>query len=130
MPRQQFIRAGNATNARVSTPHTLLSARLLHLGCQSDAYQSVVGLELLHGLGGVVDQSKARRLAASKVCAQAEDADLVPVCLVDARQLVAQLILGDVRTVGVEDVPISRPSKSANHQGLEKAAPSQVGVVG
>ncbi len=69
-----------------------------------------MGLELLHGLGGVVDQSKARRLAASKVCAQTEDADLVLVCLVDARQLVAQLILGDVRTVGVEDVPIRGPA--------------------
>lgn len=37
----------------------LLSAGLLDLGCRSNSHLSVVGFELLHRLGRVVDESEA-----------------------------------------------------------------------
>lgn len=83
---------------------TLLPARLLDLGGQANADQSVVGLELLHRLRGVVDQGKAGGLAATVLCPQAEDADLVLLGLVHGGKLFAKLILGDVGAVRVEDV--------------------------
>jgi hypothetical protein len=64
-----------------------------------------VGLELLQGLGGVVDQSEAGGLAATVLRAETEHGDLVLVGLVQVGQLLAELVLGDVRAVGVEDVP-------------------------
>jgi hypothetical protein len=64
-----------------------------------------VGLELLQGLGGVVDQSEAGGLATTVLRAETEHGDLVLVGLVQVGQLLAELVLGDVRAVGVEDVP-------------------------
>ncbi len=84
--------------------HTLLSACLLDLARQAHAHQPVMGLELLHGLGRVVHEGEAGRLAAAKLGPQAEDADLVLVRLVHAGQFVAQLLLGDVGAIRVEDV--------------------------
>jgi len=83
-----------------------LPARLLDLGRQSDADQSVVGLELLHGLGGVVDKSEAGRLATTELCAEAENADLLLAGLVHAGELLAELLLGDVGATRVEDVTV------------------------
>lgn len=85
---------------------TLLSAGLLDLGGLAVADESVVGLELLHGLGGVVDESEASGLATTVLGAETEDRDLVLVGLVELCELGAQLILGDVGTVGVEDVTV------------------------
>lgn len=62
-------------------------------------------LELLEGLGGVVDQSEAGALATTVLCAETEDGDLVLVGLVQIGQLLTELVLGDVGAVGVEDVP-------------------------
>lgn len=62
-------------------------------------------LELLQGLGGVVDQSEAGALTTTVLCAETEDGDLVLVGLVQVGQLLTELVLGDVRAVGVEDVP-------------------------
>lgn len=64
-----------------------------------------MGLELLQGLGGVVDQSEASGLATTVLCAEPEHGNLVLVGLVKVGQLLAELILGDVGTVGVEDIP-------------------------
>lgn len=85
---------------------TLLSASLLNLGGQANTDQAVVRLELLHGLGGVVDQGEAGGLSATKLGAQAKDRDLVLTSLVHASQLVAELVLGDVGAVGVQDVTV------------------------
>lgn len=63
-----------------------------------------MGLELLQGLGGVVDQSEASGLATTVLCAEPEDGDLVLVGLVQVGQLLTELILGDVGAVGVEDI--------------------------
>lgn len=64
-----------------------------------------MGLELLQGLGGVVDESEASALTTTVLGAETEDGDLVLVGLVQVGQLLAELILGDVGAVGVEDVP-------------------------
>lgn len=82
----------------------LLSAGTLGLGGKSDPDQAVLGLELLEGLGGVVDEGEAGGLAATELGAQAEDLDLLLLGLVQAGELLAQLGLGDVGTTGVEDV--------------------------
>ena len=85
---------------------TLLPAGLLDLGGHAVPHQPVVGLELLHGLGAVVDESKAGALAATEVCLEAEDGDILLLGLVELAELATELILGDVGTVGVEDVAV------------------------
>lgn len=107
------------TTARLSCPimflrgnigvvHTLLPGSLLDLLGHANTDKTEVGLELLHGLGGVVDESEASGLAATELGAQTEDGDLVLAGLVHASKLVAELILGDVGTVGVQDVTIQK----------------------
>jgi len=85
---------------------TLLSAGLLDLGGLAVTDESVVGLELLHGLGAVVDEGEAGALATTVLGAETEDGNLVLVGLVQLGELLAELILGDVRAVGVEDVTV------------------------
>lgn len=85
---------------------TLLSAGLLDLGCLSVSYESVVWLELLHGLGGVVEEGKASALAATKLCSEAEDGDLVLGGLVERGQLLAELVLGHIGARWVEDITV------------------------
>jgi hypothetical protein len=87
---------------------TLLSAGLLDLGGLAVADEPVVGLELLHGLGAVVDEGKAGALATTVLGAETEDGDLVLVGLVQLGELLAELILGDVRAVGVQDVTVQQ----------------------
>lgn len=64
-----------------------------------------MGLELLQSLLGVVDEGETGALATTVLRAEAEDRDLFLVGLVEVGELVAEFILGDVGTVGVEDVP-------------------------
>jgi hypothetical protein len=85
---------------------TLLSAGLLDLGGLAVTDEPVVGLELLHRLGAVVDEGEASGLATTVLGAETEDGDLVLVRLVQLGELGAELILGDVGTVGVEDVTV------------------------
>ena len=87
------------------TEHTLLAGSLLDLGSGTNADETVVRLELLQGLGGVVDESEAGALTTTVLRAETEDGDLVLVGLVQVGQLLAELVLGDVGAVGVEDVP-------------------------
>ena len=84
--------------------HTLLSAGTLDLGAETESDEAVERLELLHGLGGVVDESETSGLAATELGAETEDGDLVLLGLVQATELLTELILGDVGAVGVEDV--------------------------
>lgn len=70
-------------------------------------------LELLHGLGGVVDKGEAGGLAATELGAQTEDGDLVLACLVETGELVTELILSNVGAVGVQDVTVKRIQRSA-----------------
>jgi hypothetical protein len=87
----------------------LLPAGALGLGGEADADQAVLGLELLEGLGGVVDEGEAGGLAATELGAQAEDLDLLLLGLVQGADLLAELLLGDVGTAGVEDVTAEMP---------------------
>lgn len=104
--------------------HTLLSGSLLDLLGHANTDKAVVGLELLHGLGGVVDKGEASGLAATELGAQAEDGDLVLAGLVHAGKLVAELILGDVGTVGVQDVTIQKKDQRlAKRVFLQSKAP-------
>ena len=92
---------------------TLLSAGLLDLGGLAVTDEPVVGLELLHGLGGVIDESEAGGLATTELGSETEDGDLVLLGLVERTELLTELLLGDVGTVGVEDVTIKRNRRSA-----------------
>lgn len=87
---------------------TLLSRGLLDLVGLSVADESVVWLELLHGLGGIVEEGEAGALAATVLGAETEDGDLVLGDLVERGELLAELILGDVGTRWVEDVTIGK----------------------
>jgi hypothetical protein len=85
---------------------TLLPGSLLDLGGHAVSYEPVAGLELLHSLGAVVDESEAGALAATEVCLEAEDGDILLLGLVQLTELAAELVLGDVRAVGVENIAI------------------------
>lgn len=89
---------------RDSGRRTLLPAGLLDLARHAVSHQPVVGLELLHRLGGVVEESKAGALATTEVCPETEDGDILLLGLVQLSELAAELVLGDVGAVGVEDV--------------------------
>lgn len=82
----------------------MLSAGLLNLAGKANTDQTVVGLKLLQGLGAVVDQGEAGGLSATELRPQTKDIDLVLGGLVEGGQLLAELVLGDVGTAGVQDV--------------------------
>jgi hypothetical protein len=63
-----------------------------------------VGLELLHRLGAVVDEREAGALATTEVRLHSEDRDIILLRLVQLAELAAELVLGDVGSVRVEDV--------------------------
>lgn len=86
---------------------TLLPAGLLDLVRLAVAHESVMRLEPLHRLARVVNERKAGGLAATELCPQAEDGDLVLVALVQLRELGAELVLGDIGAVRVEDVTVA-----------------------
>jgi hypothetical protein len=86
---------------------TLLSAGLLDLCGLANTDQSVVGLKLLQGLWGVVDESETSCLSTAELSSQTENIDLVLVGLVEFGKLSSELVLGDVGTVGVEDITAS-----------------------
>lgn len=108
--RKTFLHHRPVRSLHRGGERTLLPARLLDLGGQADADQPVVGLELLHRLGRVVDEGKAGGLAATELGPETEDADLILLGLVHAGELVAELLLGDVGAVRVEDVTVTRKS--------------------
>lgn len=83
----------------------MLSAGLLNLGGGTDTDETVVRLELLQSLVGVVDKGETSGLATTKLCAETEDGNLVLVGLVEVGQLLTELIFGDIGAVGVEDIP-------------------------
>ena len=83
-----------------------MPAGLLNLGCEAVSDEPVVGFEFLHCLCGFVDESEAGALAATIVCPEAKDGDVLLLCLVKLTELTTELILGDVGAVGVEDVAI------------------------
>jgi hypothetical protein len=61
-------------------------------------------LEFLHRFDGVVDQGESRGLAATVLCAHAEDVDLVFVGFVDFGEFGAEVVFANIGAIGVEDV--------------------------
>ena len=66
-----------------------------------------MGLELLQCLWRIVHQRETSCLSTTVLCLQTENVDLVLVGLVHFGELASEFILGDVGTVGVEDITIS-----------------------
>lgn len=87
--------------------HTLLAGRLFDLGSVAVANFAVVRLEFLEVVVGVVNQSKTSRLPATELGAESKNGDRVFVGLVKVGKLGAELILGDVGSVGVEDITVA-----------------------
>ena len=94
---------------------TLLPARLLDLGRLSVSHESVVRLELLHRLARVVDEREAGALATTILRPETEARDLVLARLVQFAELAAELILGDVGAVGVEDIAVRALLLAVHH---------------
>src|ERR1700760_536246 len=91
---------------RTKDIHTLLSTRLLNLAGLSVSHQPVMRLELLHRLGGVVDEGEAGALAATILRAETEAGDPVLGCFVEFGELLAEFVFAYVRAPGVEDVTV------------------------
>jgi hypothetical protein len=66
-----------------------------------------MGLELLQSLGRVVDERKSGCLSTTKLSLETENVDLVLAGLVEFGKLASELVLGDVGTVGVEDITVN-----------------------
>lgn len=86
---------------------------LLDLAGHANTDKSVVWLELLHGLWGVVDERETGALAATVLGLEAEDGDLVLGGLVELRELAAELVLGDIWAVWVEDITVGKSCVSS-----------------
>jgi hypothetical protein len=99
----------------MSVRRTLLSAGLLNLRRNTDTNQSVMGLELLQRLWGIVDESETSCLSTTKLSSQTKNIDLVLVGLVEFGELASEFVFRDVGAVGVENItmnPLECPSYS------------------
>ena len=85
-----------------------MSGWLLDLAGETDTDESVVWLELLEGLWGVVDEGESSGLSTTELSAETEDVDLVLVGLVKLSKLCTEIVLGDVGAVWVKDVTIMK----------------------
>lgn len=83
---------------------SLLSRALLDLLSQAVSNQSVGWLESLSVSDRLVDQTETGRLSTTEVGSETENRDSVLVSIVQVRQLLSQLVLGDVSSVWVQDV--------------------------
>ena len=79
--------------------HFVIERKTIYL-----ADKSVLGLELLGEIHGVVDKSEAGGLAASEVGLEAEDEDPVGGAVVHLTELLPDVSLADGGLAGVEDV--------------------------
>ena len=85
---------------------TLLSASPLLLCCHADTDKSVVRLELLHRCLRVVDERETGALATTELGAETEDGNGLLVALVELGELGAEVFLGDIGALRVEDVTV------------------------
>lgn len=63
-------------------------------------------LELLEGLWGIVNKGETGGLAATELGLEAEDVDLLLGALVELSELAAEVVLGDVGAVWVQNVTV------------------------
>ena len=66
-----------------------------------------MGFELLQRLWGIVDESETSCLSTTELSSQTENIDLILVGLVEFGKLGSELVLGDVGSVGVEDITVN-----------------------
>ena len=106
---------------------SLLSRGLLDLLAKTVSNKTVAGLELLKSINGVVDETETSGLATTVLGLQTENRDSVLLRVVDAGELLTEVILRDVSTVGVQDVNdklasskkrVSNELSSANSHGV------------
>ena len=83
---------------------SLLSRGLLDLLAKTVSNKTVAGLELLKSINRVVNKTETSRLTATVLGLQTENRDSVLLRVVDAGELLTEVILGDVSSVGVENV--------------------------
>lgn len=76
--------------------HTLLTGRLLDLGCLSESNKAVVGFEFFESLIRVVNQSEASGLATTILCTETENRDLVFIGLVHLCEPGPEILFGDI----------------------------------
>ena len=63
-------------------------------------------LELLEGLWGIVDKGETGGLAATELGLETENIDLLLCALVQLSELAAEVVLGNVGAVWVQDVTV------------------------
>ena len=63
-----------------------------------------MGFELLQRLWGIVDESETSCLSTTELSSQTENIDLILIGLVEFGEFGSEFFLGDVGTVGVEDI--------------------------
>lgn len=83
---------------------SLLSRRLLDLVSKTISDKTVTGLELLSSINRVVNETETSGLTTTVLGLQTKNGDGVLLSAVDRSKLLTELILGDVGTVGVQDV--------------------------
>ena len=68
------------------------------------ADKTVLGLEVLEGFNGIVDQGETGSLTTTKVGLETEDGNNFLVRLVHLGKLLTELILGDGGATGMDDI--------------------------
>ena len=96
----------------------MLARRLLDLVGIAVSDQTIVRLELLQGLEGIVDKGEASGLSTTEVSLEAKDGDGLLVGLVELGKLRAEVLLGDVGTTGVEDVTANAKKHWSANRGF------------
>lgn len=83
---------------------SLLSGWLIDLLSQTVSHQSVGWLESLGVSDGLVDQTETGRLSTTELGSETKNGNSILVGLVQLRQSVSQLVLGDVSSVWMQDI--------------------------
>jgi hypothetical protein len=66
-----------------------------------------VGFELLQCLWRIINERETSGFSTTILCSESKDVDFRLVGLVELGELVSELVLGDIGSVGVEDVTIN-----------------------
>jgi hypothetical protein len=89
-----------------------------------------VRFEFLQCFGRVIDQGETSCLSTTELGLETENVDLVLVGLVEFRKLGSQVVLGDVGTVGVEDITVGPSESSSRFDALSSSGKILVGLQG
>ena len=76
-------------------------------------------LKLLHHLMAVVDQGEPGRFSSTVLCPETEAGNLVFVGFVELGEFLAELVFGDVGSVGMEDIAVDEIDQKLVHERFE-----------